>query len=116
MALLAGLLSGYALVGTGGHLECAEGELQDSELSPAAASQLSSIFHRPDNLPSKLEVCGQVAVVVQSTACDVYATFHRRRASVCVSNLPSGVLICLGPYPLPILAPLVFKACSALRD
>jgi len=55
-------------------------------------------------------------VVVRATACDVYATAARRRQSFCVSRVKAGLLVCASERPLPLLAPLVFQACEALRQ
>ncbi|KAK9846437.1 hypothetical protein WJX81_003759 [Elliptochloris bilobata] len=86
-----GVLSGYALIDAAGRCVCEAGVLC-GELPTASASQLSAAFHALERAPERLQLCGQAAVVVRRTAADIYATLPHRRASVCVSNLPSGVL------------------------
>ena len=90
----AGVLAGYALIGTSGCCVSAEGVLCDG-LLPATISQLSAAFHDPERPPARLELCGQAATVVRRTACDVYATFPRR----CV------------PYAAPVLSTHPLAAC-----
>jgi hypothetical protein len=101
-------------VDAAGRCECAAGALR-GQLSPDELRRLSAIFHAPAPPPA-LRLAGQTAVVVRATECDVYATAARRRQSFCVSHVKAGLLVCTSERPLPLLAPLVFQACEALRQ
>jgi hypothetical protein len=111
------IISGYGLI-TAGSCQIAAGNIAELLGGPdQPAEQFSQLFQASEAYPTRVTLPGNTLYIIRKTEADAYAIGRRNRLSLCINNLPFGIVISAFKQPnLPaVVIPLVEKQAQELR-